>query len=157
MQERKCGIRLSRVLAPLWTQYIPSPYGISLLGLLVRGAFSMKYEYVDRLEPGWFVLDVMRVKAREPKWVALMIDVDPDELKNCVCDVPALLYVRPVDHLPGDRTARQRWFRIPGRHLGKEIARDVLQDMMAAEALGPPLEKPGERPPASPPNDGQTA
>jgi hypothetical protein len=128
MQERRCGIRLSRVLAPLSTQYIP---------------------YVDRLEPGWFVLDVMRVKAREPKWVALMIDVDPDELKNCVCDVPALLYVRPVDHLPGDRTARQRWFRIPGRHLSKEIARDVLQDMMAAEALGPPLEKPGERPRAS--------
>jgi protein-disulfide isomerase len=67
-----------------------------------------------------------------------------------------------VDRLKRDMAsaevkARQRWFRIPGRHLNKEIARDALQDIMATEALGPPLEKPGERPPASPPNDGQTA
>ena len=92
------------------------------------------YEYLDRLEPGWFLLDVMRAKAGEQNWVALMIDVDPDELKNCICDVPALFYVRPIDHLPGDRTARQKWFRIPGRHLNKEMARDALRDMMATEA-----------------------
>jgi len=118
----------------------------------------MTVEYLDRLEPGWFVLDVMQAKAREKNWLALMIDVDPDELKNCICDVPALFYVRPVDHVPGDRTVRQRWFRIPGRYRNKVIAREALQEMMATEeALGPPLEKPGERPPASPPNDGQTA
>jgi hypothetical protein len=95
----------------------------------------MTVEYLARLEPGWFVLDVMQAKAREKNWLALMIDVDPEELKNCICDVPALFYVRAVDHLPGDRRVRQRWFRIPGRHLSKKMARDALQDMMATEAL----------------------
>ncbi|MGA9947475.1 MAG: hypothetical protein WBQ24_04445 [Xanthobacteraceae bacterium] len=91
----------------------------------------MTVEYLARLEPGWFVLD--QAKAREKNWLALMIDVDPDELKNCICDLPALFYVRPIDHLPGDRMVRQRWFRIPGRHLNKVMARDALQDMMATE------------------------
>ncbi|MGB6662771.1 MAG: hypothetical protein WBE48_18320 [Xanthobacteraceae bacterium] len=102
----------------------------------------MTIEYLSRLEPGWFVLDVMQAKARERNWRAPMIDVDPDELKNSICDVPALFYVRPIDHLPGDRMVRQRWFCIPGRHLNKEMARDALQDMrdalqdmMATEAL----------------------
>jgi hypothetical protein len=89
----------------------------------------MAVEYVDHLEPGWFVLDVMQAKAREQKWLALMIDVDPDELKNCICDVPALFYVRPIDHFPGDRTVSQRWFRIPGRRRNKVIAREALENM----------------------------
>jgi hypothetical protein len=42
----------------------------------------MTVEYLARLEPGWFVLDVMRAKPREKNWLALMIDVDPDELKT---------------------------------------------------------------------------
>jgi hypothetical protein len=36
-------------------------------------------EYLDRPPAGLFVLDVMRRKARKRDWVALMIDVPPDE------------------------------------------------------------------------------
>jgi hypothetical protein len=37
-----------------------------------------KLEELDRPPPGWFVLDVMR-KSRTWDWVALMLDVDPEE------------------------------------------------------------------------------
>jgi len=37
-------------------------------------------EFLDRPPTGWFVLDVMRFEARKRNWVALMIDVDPDDL-----------------------------------------------------------------------------
>jgi hypothetical protein len=43
-----------------------------------------------------------------------MVDVDPDDLKSCACDFPALFYVHPKDYLPGKRKARQRWLEIPG-------------------------------------------
>jgi hypothetical protein len=53
----------------------------------------MTLEYLDRSVPGWFALDVMRQKPRKRDWVALMVDVDPDDLKHCACDFPALFYV----------------------------------------------------------------
>jgi hypothetical protein len=42
-------------------------------------------EEFDRPPTGWFALDVMR---RKPQWdwVALMVDVHPDDLKHCACD-----------------------------------------------------------------------
>ena len=66
-------------------------------------------EQLDRRLAGWFVLDVMREKSRKWDWVALMVDVDPDDLKTCTCDFPALFYVHPNDYRPGDRIAHQRW------------------------------------------------
>jgi len=49
----------------------------------------------------WFALDVMKNQERKWDWVALMLDVDPDDLKNCICDFPAKLYVPPDENRPG--------------------------------------------------------
>jgi hypothetical protein len=75
-----------------------------------------KAEYLDRPPADWFVLDVMRSdeNPRGRDWTSLMVDVDPDELKNCTCEFPALFYVHPDHYRPGFRTARQCWVRIPG-------------------------------------------
>ena len=50
---------------------------------------------------------------RKWDWVALMIDVDPDDLKNCTCDF------------------LQRWVRVPGKHRNQDAAWDALQNMTA--------------------------
>ena len=55
-------------------------------------------EYLDRPASGWFALDVMRANSRKWDWVALMVDVEPDELKRCTCDFPALFYVHPKEY-----------------------------------------------------------
>ena len=47
---------------------------------------------------GWYALDVMRKQSRKRDWVALMIDVHPDEFKSDV-----------------SRTAREQWVPIPGK------------------------------------------
>jgi hypothetical protein len=73
----------------------------------------------------------MRKEARKWDWVALMVDVHPDDLKTCTCDFPALFYVHPKDYRPGERRARQCWFRIPGKHKNEDAAWDALQDTMA--------------------------
>jgi hypothetical protein len=90
----------------------------------------MTVEYHDRPEPGWFVLDVMRKESRKRDWVALMIDVDPDDLKNCACNFPAKFYVHPDNYHPGDRVAHQSWVRIPGKHRNRDSAWDALENMM---------------------------
>jgi hypothetical protein len=69
-------------------------------------------KYLDRPPAGWFALDVMRTASRKLDWCALMIDVDPDE------------------HRHGNRTAREAWVRIPGKHRNRDAACDALQDMM---------------------------
>jgi hypothetical protein len=38
-------------------------------------------EYLDRPPPGWFVLEIMQQRLRGRDWVALVIDVDPEELR----------------------------------------------------------------------------
>lgn len=91
----------------------------------------MTAEILYRPGPGWYVLDVMRKQqSRKWDWVALMVDVAPDELKSCACDFPALFYVHPKEHRPGPRTAEQRWFRIPGKHANKEAAWDALDALL---------------------------
>jgi hypothetical protein len=87
-------------------------------------------EYLDRPQPGWFALDVMRKETRKWDWVALMVDVHPDELKHCLCKT-AILYVDPDEYKPdGCRTVREAWVRIPGKHRNADAAWDALQDMM---------------------------
>jgi hypothetical protein len=88
-------------------------------------------EYLDRPPVGWFALDVMRARRRKWDWCALMIDVQPDELKHCRCKM-AWLYVDPNEYRPdGNRTAREAWLRIPGKHRNWEAAWDALQDILA--------------------------
>ena len=66
-------------------------------------------EYLDRPPSGWFVLDVMRKEWRKWDWVALMIDVHPDDFIS-------------GKHKP---TAPGCWVLIPGKHRNKDTAWDV--------------------------------
>jgi hypothetical protein len=88
-------------------------------------------EYLDRLPPGWFALDVMREEARKRGWVALVVDINPDDLKTCICDFPALFYVNPKEHRPGARRVVQGWLRIPGEHRNADAAWDALEGIIA--------------------------
>ena len=64
-------------------------------------------QYIDLPPAGWFPLDVMKAEKRKWDWVALMVDVHPDELKHCVCKT-AFLYVHPRDYRPdGGRRAQE--------------------------------------------------
>jgi hypothetical protein len=70
-------------------------------------------EFLDRVPPGWFVISVMRDDNKRVHWVALIADVELDEIKHCQCAFPALFYVHPKDYKPGLRKVSQAWFRIP--------------------------------------------
>ena len=75
---------------------------------------SDRIPIIDRPPAGWFALDVMRAgSSRRWDWCALMVDVDPDELKHCLCKI-AFLYVHPDEYRP-DRTrvAQEAWVSIP--------------------------------------------
>jgi hypothetical protein len=89
-------------------------------------------EYLDRPPAGWFPLDVMKAGGgRKGEWCALMVDVHPDELKHCHCKI-AFLYVHPNDYKPdSNRTAREAWVRVPGKHRNKDAAWDALHDIMS--------------------------
>jgi hypothetical protein len=60
-----------------------------------------------------------------------MVDVDPDELKNCTCEFPALFYVHTNDYRLGNRAAHQRWVRIEGKHKSRDAAYDAINEAMA--------------------------
>jgi hypothetical protein len=84
--------------------------------------------FLDRPPPGWFVLDVMREGARKRNWVALMIDVHPDDLKTYKCKT-AFLYVHPDEYRPrANRTAREALVRIPGKYRTRDEAWDAPED-----------------------------
>jgi hypothetical protein len=70
-------------------------------------------KWLDRPPAGWFPLDVMKAgnNRRKQDWVALMIDVHPDELKH--------------RHM-----VREAWVRIPGKHRSRDAAWDAFQDMI---------------------------
>jgi hypothetical protein len=89
--------------------------------------------HLDVPPPGWYALDVVpRKEARAgvlTEWVALVVDVHPDELKHCQCKI-AMLYVDPNEHRPGNHVAREAWLRIPGRHRSKQAAWSALQGLM---------------------------
>jgi len=59
-----------------------------------------------RPPPGWFVLDIMRKETRKWNWAALMVDVEPTNLKYCHCDFPTILYVDPAEYDPAERRTR---------------------------------------------------
>ncbi len=91
----------------------------------------MSTPVVDMPPADWFILDVMRRKSRKWDWSALMVDVDPDDLKTCRCDFPALFYVHPDEYRPGHRTVHQCWVRISGKHRNRDAAWNALEEMMA--------------------------
>ena len=93
----------------------------------------MTIEYLDGPQPGWFALDIMRATTRKWDWIALMVDVDLVDLKNCQCDFPAKLYVHPEERRPVGRKVSQRWLRIPGKHRNGDIAWKALKDLMATQ------------------------
>jgi hypothetical protein len=73
---------------------------------------------VDSPPSGWCILDVMRTQWRSWDWVALMIDVEPDEYRSgCQCS--------------RCRTARSCWVRIAGKHRDRDAAWVRLDDVMA--------------------------
>jgi len=85
-------------------------------------------EYLDCPPPGWFALSMMREKARKRDWVALIVDVHPDELKHCRSKI-AFLYVHPDEYRPDrNRIARESMGPYPrevlqrGRRLGRSLA-----------------------------------
>jgi hypothetical protein len=89
-------------------------------------------EYLDRLPPGWFIVDVLpeTENTRCRNWAALLVDVDPDDLKTSECDFLARFYVDPDDYQPGSRKTHQGWFRFPGKYKNRDLAWDALQEMM---------------------------
>lgn len=64
-------------------------------------------KYLHRPPAGWFPLDVIREHARKRDRIALMIDVDPDDLNRCA-------------------KAQKAWVRIPGRYRNKDAAWNAL-------------------------------
>jgi hypothetical protein len=90
-----------------------------------------KVENLDQPPSGWFVLDVMKREERGREWVAPMVDIDPDDIKNCTCEFPSLFYVRPDEYRAGSRHVRQCWVRIAGKHRSRNAAHAALQDMIA--------------------------
>lgn len=70
-------------------------------------------DYLDRPAAGWHALDVMREKSRSPCWVALLIDMDPEEF------------------VTSSRKCRHQWLRIPGKHKNSDAAWEALQNVMA--------------------------
>ena len=89
-------------------------------------------QILDQPPAGWFPLDVVKNSGRGREWCALMIDVDPDELKHCHCKI-AFLYVHPDEYKPGNRTAQEAWVRIPGKHRDKDAAWDALQELLETQ------------------------
>ena len=55
------------------------------------------FEELDRPPAGWHPVTVMRKTSRKWDWVALMVDVDPDDLKHCTLEGNglALLFINP--------------------------------------------------------------
>jgi hypothetical protein len=92
---------------------------------------STTIEYADLVpSEGWFPLTVCRKEARKWDWVALLVDVPPDQLKHCVCKT-AWLFVHPNDYRPvRSHIAREVWVRIPGKHRNVDLAEDALQALM---------------------------
>jgi hypothetical protein len=85
-------------------------------------------EYLDQPPPGWFVLDVMPAKeGRTRDWVALMVDVHPDEYAAAVRS--AFRRWDGVDKL--EVAVRECWLRVPGKYKDRDAAWDAALDLMA--------------------------
>ena len=77
---------------------------------------STTVEYLDHAPAGWFVLDVLRKASRKRNWVALMIDMHPEDFKK---------------YRHGVRKAQSGWVLIPGKHKNLDDAWDALENLIA--------------------------
>jgi hypothetical protein len=68
-------------------------------------------EYLDRVPAGWFVLDVMRKEARSISWVALLLDVEPDDFK-------------------AGASGQSRWLEL-GKHKSRDDAWHYAKEVLA--------------------------
>ena len=117
---------------PTGVRYTPRPDAdAEPLDNNLKGSILM-LRHFDRPPPGWFVLDIARREERKWDWAALLVDVEPANLKYCHCDLPALLYVDPADYRPAERQAEQCWVNIPGKHRSWKAAMDAIRAAMAA-------------------------
>jgi hypothetical protein len=73
----------------------------------------MRIEELDRPPAGWHPLTVMRRKRRGGDWVALMIDVDPNE------------YPRGASH-----KVQECWVRIPGKYRNHDEVWSATWDLI---------------------------
>ena len=99
----------------------------------LRCRAAMTVADLESPPPGWFALDVMKAAnaGRKWDWVALMADTHPDELKDCLCKI-AFLYVHPDEYKPvADRTAREAFVRVPGKHRNADRAWDAIQGIIS--------------------------
>ncbi len=76
-------------------------------------------EYLDGPPPGWFVLSVMRKDSRKWDWVAVMVDVHPDDLRTCTYSAY--------------RAARHCRVRVPGKHRNHDTACIALENVIATQ------------------------
>jgi hypothetical protein len=70
-------------------------------------------QFLDLPPPGWFVLGVMKKDSRGWDWVALMVDVDPDEIRT------------------KGRTFRECWVPVPGKHRNLVSALNAFEELSA--------------------------
>jgi hypothetical protein len=68
-------------------------------------------KYLERVTAGWFVLDVMRKEARSSSWVALLLDVEPDDFKAGV-------------------SGQSRWLEL-GKHKSRDDAWHHAKEVLA--------------------------
>jgi hypothetical protein len=92
----------------------------------------IEYRDLTPSDRGWHPVDVLRAKDnRKWDWVALLVDVPLDQMKNCVLGVE-FMWVDPDEYRPDPScVAREVWVRIPGKHRNQDLAWDALQDLMA--------------------------
>ena len=91
----------------------------------------MHIEELDHPPAGWHPLTVMRKSRRKWDWVALMVDVEPDEMKHCHCHGPALLFVNPYEYKPmGCRRVQQCYLRVRGKHRNEDAAWEAMWQMI---------------------------
>jgi hypothetical protein len=81
--------------------------------LMLRMTTMTEIEYHDRPPAGWFVLEIMQQRVRGREWIALLIDVDPE------------------DYRAKYRSPHSCWVRIAGKHKSRNAAWDALEGMMA--------------------------
>ena len=88
-------------------------------------------EYLDQPPADWFPIAVMRTKARSREWVALVVDVPPNELETRSWDNLVWLYVHPDNYRPQAPRGRHAYVRIPNKHRNEDAAWEALEHMIA--------------------------
>jgi hypothetical protein len=90
------------------------PIGKDMLMATATNTGPAPEEYLERWTPEWRVLTVMAYSDRSRDWVAVLVDVEPEEFQSS-----------------WNPRARVRYFRIPGKHRSRETAWCAFEDLIA--------------------------